>query len=161
MVKLCVVALALAAAAKSANAFVVPSTKTSSSTTSLHAFTPPTMIIGPMIRKMREENAKKKAPLATRDEAQYEAPGLRVGTRAWKWPPVWPFDSTFFQLKEEMENKPDISSMAGLLTGQMPQVPDVSEEDDADKFNPLKFWGVEMADVTTDLDPEAVEKLQK
>jgi hypothetical protein len=117
------------------------------------------MIIGPMIRKMREEKAKKKMPMATQEEAQYEAPGLRVGTTAWKWPPVWPFDSTFFKRKEEIENQqPNIAGMAGLLTGQVPDVPDVEDED---KFKPLEFWGVEHADDTTDLDPESVEKIQK
>ena len=158
MVKYSVVALALAAVG--ADAFVAPFRETQgASSTSLDAFTPPTMIIGPMIRKMREEKAKKKMPLATQDEAQYEAPGLRVGRGAWKFPPIWPFDSTFFQRKEELvNNSPDIRGMANLLTGQLPEVP---EEDDENKFDPLKFWGEEMADVTTDLDPDAVEKVKK
>jgi len=112
-----------------------------------------------MIRKMREEKAKKRMPLATRDEASYEAPGLRVGTNAWKWPPVWPFDSTFFKLKEELA-QPNLSSMTGLLTGQIPELPDETEKEE-DKFKPLEFWGVEHADDMTDLDPEAIEKVQK
>jgi len=163
MVKYSVVAIALASVG-GAHAFVAPthhgtqqSSTSSSSTTSLYAL--PTLIIGPMIRKMREENAKKRMPLATQEEAEYEAPGLRVGTTAWKWPPVWPFDSTFFQLKEEL-NQPNVGGMANLLTGQMPEVP-VETEEEEDKFDPLEFWGVENADATTDLDPEAVEKLQK
>lgn len=162
MVKYSVVALALAAVG--VNAFVTPSSRSGathqqqSSSTSLNTL--PTMIIGPMIKKMREENAKKRMPLATLEEAAYEAPGLRVGTTAWKWPPVWPFDSSFFQLKEELDNQQtNIGGMAGLLTGQLPEIPDVDEEED--KFKPLEFWGVEHADDTTDLDPEAVEKIQK
>jgi hypothetical protein len=60
-----------------------------------------------------------------------------------------------------MNNTPDISGLAGLLTGQMPTIPEETEEEDESKFNSLQFWGEEMADATTDLDPEAVEKLQK
>ncbi len=137
MAKASIFALALAAVGGT-NGFISSSSvvQSKASSTSLHAFTPPTMIIGPMIRKMREEKAKKKMPMATQEEAQYEA----------KWPPVWPFDSTFFKRKEEIENQqPNIAGMAGLLTGQVPDVPDVEDED---KFKPLEFWGVEHADST-------------
>lgn len=164
MVKYSTLAISLAAVG-GAHAFVAPTsssqrvTHDTTSTTSLDALPP--MIIGPMIRKMREENAKKRMPLATQEEAAYEAPGLRVGTTAWKWPPVWPFDSTFFTLKDELANQqPNIGGMAGLLTGQLPEVPDVDEEEE-NKFKPLEFWGVEHANDTTDLDPEAIEKIQK
>ena len=57
-------------------------------------------IIGPMIRKMREEQAKKKMPMASEEERRDEAPGLRVGRGAWKWPPVWPYANN--ELYEKM-----------------------------------------------------------
>jgi hypothetical protein len=116
-----------------------------------------------MIRKMREEKAKKKMPMASPDETNAEAPGLRVGAGAWKWPAVWPYDSTFFTPKEDIvQPKPDIGGMAGLLTGQAPQIPTVTDDDDGkDKLDAIQYWGVEKADVTTDLDEEAAEKLRR
>ena len=158
MVKYSVICLALVASG--VYAFVAPSAQKSSST-SLDAL--PTMIIGPMIRKMREEQAKKKMPMASPDDVNAEAPGLRVGPEAWKWPAAWPYDSTFFTPKEDIvQPKPDIGSMAGLLTGQAPQVPVVTDDEyDQDKLDPLKYWGEEKADVTTDLDEEAAEKLRR
>ena len=158
MVKYSVVCLALAAS--SVNAFVAPSAHKSSST-SLNALPP--MIIGPMIRKMREEQAKKKMPMASPDDINAEAPGLRVGAESWKRPAVWPYDSTFFTPKEDIvQPKPDIGSMSGLLTGQAPQIPVATDdEDDLDKLDPLKYWGEEKADVTTGLDEEAAEKLKR
>lgn len=154
--------------ASGADAFVgkspAPQQQSASSTTSLHAlFTPPTMIIGPMIRKMREENAKKRMPMTSRDEAKSEAPGLRVGVGAWKWPPVWPYDSTFFTPKDDIpQATPDIAGLAGLLTGGTPTpTADQVEEEEESKFDPLQYWGEEMADATTDLHPDAVEKLKR
>ena len=58
--------------------------KSSAAGTSLNAFAPPPMIIGPMLKKMREEKAKKNMPLASDEERGTEAPGLRVGKGAWK-----------------------------------------------------------------------------
>ena len=151
--------------ASSADAFVGKSSvphQQSASSTSLHAlFTPPTMIIGPMIRKMREENAKKRMPMTSRDEAKSEAPGLRVGVGAWKWPAVWPYDSTFFTPKDDIpQAAPDIVGLTGLLTGGTP-TPAVPEVDEESKFDPLQYWGEEKADATTDLHPDAVEKLRR
>lgn len=161
MMKYVVVCLALVALS-GVNAFVAPSAQKKTPSTSLRAL--PTMIIGPMIKKMREEKAQKKMPMARPDERMAEAPGLRVGTEAWKWPPVWPYDSTFFVPKEDIpQPKQDIASMAGLLTGQAPTVPTIIDDDDEEdnKLNVMQYWGVEKADATTDLDQEAVEKLKR
>ncbi len=115
-------------------------------------------IIGPMIRKMREENAQKKMPMASAEEKVGEAPGLRVGADAWKWPPVWPYDGDAFTPKKDIKAAPQASPMSAML-GQMPVVPDV--EDEKDKFDVMKYWQEEKATVTTDVDAAAVEALQK
>lgn len=130
--------------------------------TSLHAVPP--MIIGPMIKKMREEQAKKKMPLVNEDEARGEARGLRVGGNSWKWPPIWPYDPDFFTPNEDIAT-PDPASQAnpmmGLLSG-MAQTSDVVEKADAvNKLDPLQYWGEEKAAVKTDLDLEAVAKLKE
>lgn len=131
------------------------------SNTCLHAFTPPTMIIGPMIRKMREEQAKKRMPMATDEERQSEAPGLRVGTGAWKWPPVWPFEEDLFKRKDEIIT-PAANPMA-MLSGGMPPLP-MSTGDlpdtEANKLDVLKYWGEEKSEVTTDLNEETAERLR-
>jgi hypothetical protein len=130
--------------------------------TELHAVPP--MIIGPMIRKMREEKAKKKMPMANEDELRGQAPGLRVGGAAWKWPPVWPYDQNFFTPPEDLP-KPDpsaqLNGMAGLLSGGVaaPTPADV-EVAEADKLDVIKYWTDENANVRTELDNEAVEKLK-
>ena len=122
----------------------------------------PPMIIGPMIRKMREEQEKKKMPLASDDEQRNEAPGLRVGGNAWKWPPVWPYDQEFFTPKDDIP-KPDPASqlggMAGMLGGGVPPTPAV-EDNDIEKLNPESFWSEEKGDVKTELDEEAAENLR-
>eukprot|EP00566_Odontella_aurita_P008415 CAMPEP_0113556372 /NCGR_PEP_ID=MMETSP0015_2-20120614/17222_1 /TAXON_ID=2838 /ORGANISM="Odontella" /LENGTH=655 /DNA_ID=CAMNT_0000457725 /DNA_START=272 /DNA_END=2239 /DNA_ORIENTATION=- /assembly_acc=CAM_ASM_000160 len=130
----------------------------------LHAFTPPTMIIGPMIKKMREENAKKKMPLASDEERGSEAPGLRVGGNAWKWPPVWPYDSDMFTRTEEIKAPAAASGMDAManMMGGMAPVPNATaavKDDDENKLDVLKYWSEEKAGVTTDLDPEAAEQL--
>jgi hypothetical protein len=155
--------LALIATSMSVSAFVGKSTSVHSST-ELHAMPP--MIIGPMIRKMREEKQKAKIPMATDGEMQGQAPGLRVGGKAWKWPPVWPYDQDFFTPTEDLK-KPDsaasqLSDMAGMLSG-VAQVPtpaetEVSEED---RLDLVKYWKDDKADVRTELDEEAIEKLKR
>ena len=156
----CLVALALVASG--VDAFVATSSRVAqhASSTSLNAL--PTMIIGPMIRKMREEKAKKKMPMASPSEAANEAPGLRVGPGAWKWPAIWPYDDSFFIPKEDAPSiTPDIKSMAGLLTGT-PPVPEVPvAEDNPNKLDPIKYWGEEKADVTTDLDEDSAANLRR
>ena len=105
--------------------FVAPSTSlvaststTSCSTSQLHALPP--MIIGPMIKKMREENEKKNEPLATPTEAANEAPGLRIGKGAWRWPGAWPYSNQFFLANKEAEarnRKAQLEGMASMLSG--------------------------------------------
>lgn len=170
-------AAALAAAAvilapRDACAFAPPqstSVATTATTTSLSAMPP--LIIGPMIRRMRENNAKKNAPMANPDEAKSEAPGLRVGANAWKWPPVWPYDSNFFKRKSEMGSKGGQSPLAnpmgmmgGGANGMMGGAAAGGGENGTDvkgaEFDSLKFWE-ENGDVSTDLDPRVVEKITK
>ncbi len=131
-------------------------TTAESSDTALHAFAPPTLIIGPMIRRMKEEQEKKKMPMAAANEAKNEAPGLRVGANAWKWPPVWPYDSNFFKRRSEMNAKNQAAPL-NMLTGQMPS-PDAAE--DENEFNSLKYWE-ENSSIKTDLDPKVAEKIKK
>lgn len=135
------------------------------SPTSLRAFTPPTMIIGPMIKKMREENAKKKMPLASDEERGSEAPGLRVGGNAWKWPPVWPYDSDMFTRTEEIKapaSASGMNAMANLMGGMPPVTPNataVASDEDENKLDVLKYWAEEKASVTTDMNEEAAAQL--
>lgn len=125
----------------------------------------PPMIIGPMIRKMREEKEKSKQPMATGEEMKGQAPGLRVGGSAWKWPPVWPYDQDFFTPPEDIQ-KPDptaqLGGMAGMLSG-VPQIPtpDQIEIEEPKALDIYQFWQNEKADVKTELDEESVEKLKR
>jgi hypothetical protein len=115
-----------------------------------------------MIRKMREDKEKKNMPMANAEEAAYEAPGLRVGKDAWKWPPVWPYDGATFTPTQDLVDAgggPDLASMAGVVNG-MPASPTQTEVGDEDKLNPLKYWE-EKADVSTELDPQAADNLRK
>jgi len=117
-----------------------------------------------MIKKMREDNAKKNAPMASDEERTTEAPGLRVGQTAWKWPLIWPYDSDMFKVKEDIEavqSQSPVSTMSMLLNNGMPEVPEVEEEvEDKNKFNALAYWGEEKAGVTTDLDENTIENLR-
>jgi hypothetical protein len=111
---------------------------------------------------MREEQQRKKMPMANENEVKGQAPGLRVGGAAWKWPPVWPYDETFFTPPEDLK-KPDpaaqLSGMAGMLSG-IAQVPTESDSQEEEKLDVLKYWKEDKADVRTNLDEEAVEKLK-
>ncbi len=102
------------------------------SSSSLQMAASPIFIIGPMIRRMRESQQRKNLPMANPEESKGEAPGLRVGSNAWKWPPVWPYDSNFFKRKLELEaaagssgssssskEKNAAEGMKGILTGAM------------------------------------------
>jgi hypothetical protein len=141
--------------------FVQPNSVVRNYDTSISAVAP-TLIIGPMIRKMREEKDKKKMPMAAADEAALEAPGLRVGKNAWKWPPVWPYDVTSFvpKVDEVPLAAPDLASVANMVTGSTP-VPSPATVSDKDKLDPLKYWGEEKADVPTELSPGAAENLRR
>ena len=163
-------AVAITALVGKATAFAPQSTNTNINNahrvdTSLDAVPPP-MIIGPMIRKMREEQEKKKMPMITGDEAVGQAPGLRVGGKAWKWPPVWPYDDTFFTPPEDIpkvDPSEKVTGMADLLTGgpQVPAAETESEEKEEEKLDVVKYWTEEKADVKTEMDEEAVEKLKR
>lgn len=117
-------------------------------------------IIGPMIRKMREEQAKKKMPMASDEEREGEAPGLRVGTGAWRWPPVWPYSEAEFTPKEDIEEPKNASPVTGLLAGNLPN-PEEVEEEKKEKLDIMKYWQEDKADVKTEMDAAAVAKLKE
>jgi hypothetical protein len=155
--------LAFVVASVEVSAFV-PNTKphVSAPHTELRAMPP--LIIGPMIRKMREEKAKSKMPMANEEELRGQAPGLRVGGAAWKWPPVWPYEQNFFTPPEDLP-KPDpaaqLNGVASMISGSMAAPAkaeiEVAEEE---KLNVVKYWTEDKANVRTELDPESVEKLK-
>mmetsp|Transcript_32585 Transcript_32585/g.60243 ORF Transcript_32585/g.60243 Transcript_32585/m.60243 type:complete len:665 (-) Transcript_32585:82-2076(-) len=146
--------------------------------TSIHAFAPPSpslpktstgttststqlYIIGPMIRKMREKEDKKNMPMADAAEARSEAPGLRVGANAWKWPPVWPYDGNFFKREVEMNAKANANPLANpmqmMMGGDAPDANGGENSTDV-SFDSLKFWG-EKSEVRTELDERVAEKI--
>ena len=144
-------------------AFVGQSTTLNRPTTELHVLPPP-MIIGPMLKKMREEDAKKKMPMADRDESMKEAPGLKVGRKIWKWPSIWPYDENIFKSASEadaMRSQQSVSGLASMMSG-VPNLPTETDlnKTEALKFDPLKYWGQEKADELTPLDSEAADKLR-
>lgn len=147
-------ALALLAMATCVGAFA-PQLSKSVASSELNALPP--MIIGPMIKKMREEEAKKKMPMASSEESKGEAPGLRVGSNAWKWPPVWPYDQSTFMTQSQLEARKgrDMSQMASAMNGAsaMP-VPG-----DDDSFDPIQYWGEEKIGAKTTIDEAAKTKL--
>ena len=117
-------------------------------------------IIGPMIRRMRDEKEAQNMPMANPDEARAEAPGLRVGVNAWKWPPVWPYDSNFFKRKSEMKGKNSNNAMLNMMNPmETMDKPDLSEVDE-NAFDSIKWWE-ENKDVTTDLDQRVAEKISR
>jgi hypothetical protein len=126
--------------------------------TSLNAMPP--LLIGPMLKKMREEKAKKNAPMASEEDLRGQAPGLRVGASTWKWPPIWPYDQDFFTPKDDIPQTPaGPNPMAQMMTGApMPPTPQVVE---VEKLDPIQYWQVEKADVKTEMDADAVERLTR
>jgi len=124
--------------------------------TSLNAVPP--LIIGPFLRKMKEEKAKKRAPMATEADLRGQAPGLRVGASTWKWPPVWPYDQDFFTPKEDIPKTPaGQNPMSQMMTGApVPPSPQLIE---VEKLDPVQYWQVEKADVKTEMDDDAADKL--
>jgi hypothetical protein len=129
-----------------------------------------------MLKKMREEKEKKKMPMVVGDEALGQAPGLRVGGTAWKWPPVWPYDQDFFTPNEDIAApvntaQAQLQPMMGMLSGIPQQGSNTplsggtgattTDTVDDNKLDPMKYWGVEKADVRTDLDVDAAEQLKK
>jgi hypothetical protein len=151
-------AVAFLASAMHGQAFTSPSTAVRQKT-SLDVMPP--MIIGPMIKKMRAEKEAKNVPMATADEAKLAAPGLRVGGAAWRFPAVWPYDKTFFTPPADIPasaGEGQGNPLAGMLGGtqEAPQ-PEVEVE----VLDVVKYWTEEKAEVRTDLDEEAVEKLKR
>jgi SAM-dependent methyltransferase len=128
----------------------------------------PTMIIGPMIKKMRENQAKKKMPMVDDSEARGQAPGLRVGGNAWKWPPIWPYDQNFFTPNEDIKipNAPSqMNPMQGMLMGGMqapnPEIVEPGEGTTVETLNEVQYWSVENANTKTDLDEESATRLTR
>ena len=115
-------------------------------------------IIGPFIKKMRAEQAKKNMPMSSAEERVGEAPGLRVGTGAWKWPPIWPYASDEFIPTEDIES--NTPNMATMLTGNLapPSPEDVLDKEDT-KLDVLNYWGEEKADVKTEISEASAKML--
>eukprot|EP00591_Stephanopyxis_turris_P012426 CAMPEP_0195529612 /NCGR_PEP_ID=MMETSP0794_2-20130614/32220_1 /TAXON_ID=515487 /ORGANISM="Stephanopyxis turris, Strain CCMP 815" /LENGTH=623 /DNA_ID=CAMNT_0040660941 /DNA_START=247 /DNA_END=2118 /DNA_ORIENTATION=- len=122
---------------------------------------PAPFIIGPMIRKMREDKAKKNAPLVSEEEISRDAPGLRVGNQSWKWPPVWPYEEDFFVRGGDKTPELNPNAMNMMMNGGAMPTPradaDVEEEELMDS---LKYWGEDKVDVLTEIDAEAADKLR-
>jgi Methyltransferase domain len=149
-------------------------TTTTTSTTSLSALLAPPLIITPFIKKMKNERDQKRMPMADASEAMQQAPGLRVGENAWKWPPVWPYEASFFtsaKAAQEMNKKASlnqlVSAMSGVAQIQKTTGADAAEEkegaaaaEEMGEFTPVKYWGTEQAGVNTNMDPDAIEKLR-
>jgi hypothetical protein len=130
-----------------------------------HASSTRLYIISGALKKYREEQSKKKMPLATREEAKVESPGLRVAASVWKWPSIWPYDKQFFMPPEDIPKPPamNMNQMASMMSGiAQPTVPAVQvEPQEETKLDVWNYWGVEKANVKTEMDPEAIENLKK
>jgi hypothetical protein len=122
-------------------------------------------IISGALKKYREEQSKKKMPMASREEAKVESPGLRVASSVWKWPSIWPYDKQFFMPPEDIPKPPamNMNQMASMMSGiAQPTVPAVAlEPEEQTKLDPWQYWGVEKASVKTEMDPEAIDKLKQ
>mmetsp|Transcript_7624 Transcript_7624/g.9976 ORF Transcript_7624/g.9976 Transcript_7624/m.9976 type:complete len:660 (-) Transcript_7624:86-2065(-) len=167
-------AVALSCASSSVNGFQSVSLdrcSTRPSPTARHAIAPP-LIIGPMLKKMKDEKAKKNMPMADASESANQAPGLRVGSGSWKWPPVWPYDTALFlpsKQLDEMERKKNMNQLASAVSGigQSPNMmaPDGAttdgDDDDVEIFKALDFWGKEKGTLETGMDQDAVDKLKE
>mmetsp|Transcript_9776 Transcript_9776/g.20720 ORF Transcript_9776/g.20720 Transcript_9776/m.20720 type:complete len:661 (+) Transcript_9776:134-2116(+) len=162
--------LLMAAAPSTTIAFVTKSSSSSSSSNvlitnnrrqssdvSLNALPP--LIIGPMIKKMKDEKAKKKAPMASEEDFFGQAPGLRVGGSTWKWPGVWPYDQNFFTPNEDIPKAaPGANPMAQMMSGGAPMPPQ-PQYIEVEKLDPVQYWQVENADLKTEMDEEAADQL--
>lgn len=121
-------------------------------------------IIGPMLKKMREEREAKKMPMADEEERKSEAAGLRVGKDAWKWPPIWPYDEYMFARTAEIPEtpKPSMAAMMSSVSGQ-PVAPTAATEEPEKKIEKLdvkKYWSEEKGEVETNLDDGASQALE-
>jgi len=156
------VAIFLATCVASGSAFVPQASKSLNKESALNALPP--MIIGPMIKKMKAEQAEKKKPMIESEDAKGQAPGIRVGGSAWKWPPIWPYADDFFTPTEDLEAPPDASQSLKSMAGMMNAAPTMPESEEVEtneivKLDVIKYWGEEKGNVRTELDEEAVEKL--
>jgi len=121
------------------------------------------MIIGPMIKKMREKEAEKNKPMIDGEDAMGQAAGLRVGGSAWKWPPVWPYQDDIFTPTADIQT-PDpsaqLQSMAGMMSGA-PQIPSPEEVEvkEVETLDEEKYWGEDKGETRTELDEEAAARL--
>ncbi len=111
-------------------------------------------LIGGAIRKMREEDAKKKMPMASDKEREKEAPGLRVGSEAWKWPPVYPYEEDLFMRPDEEEAMP--SALDAAMGKAAEPAGDMEAKIKASKESSDAFWGDEPKTV---MDEGAIAKL--
>lgn len=114
---------------------------------------------------MREDKEKKNTPMYDEGEADMEAPGLRVGRRIWKWPAIWPYDEAIFKAWREAEalaNEQRSSALASMLTGAPQITPDQEkiEKLQSIKFDAMKYWGEEAANVTVPLTEATAKRLQ-
>ena len=125
-------------------------------------------IIGPLIRKMQGKDQEQNMPMMDADEARTEAPGLRVGASAWKWPPVWPYDANFFKRDAEITAAKDKAAqnnpMGALMSGGLPKTGIEGEagekKGDEVVFDSLKYWA-DNEGVKTELDERVIEKITK
>ena len=122
-----------------------------------------------MIRRMREEQRKKDRPLSSVEERSNEAPGLRIGTGVWKWPPVWPYDPDLFARSGEEKTSAAAGNNPMALLAQANQAMGNGEVDgeagtgtavEETKLDVVTYWGETMKDVTTDMQEAAIEKLR-
>jgi hypothetical protein len=154
---------AIVACAVNVSAFVPQSSNSIQKETTLNAVPP--MIIGPFIKKMRDEQAKKKMPMVEVKDSRGQAAGIRVGGTSWKWPPIWPYADDFFTPTEDiatLDPSTSLQNMAGMMSGT-PQTPtpDEIEVKEVEKLDVFQYWAEERGDVRTELDEEAVEKLRR
>ena len=151
------------------DAFSPPSTISTStiSKSSQPSSTTQLYIIGPMIRKMQgKDKEQQNMPMMDAEEARSEAPGLRVGASAWKWPPVWPYDANFFKRDAEITADKDKAAqnnpMGALMSGGLPKAGGEGEdgENNGDEvvFDSLKYWA-DNEGVKTELDERVIEKI--
>jgi len=114
-------------------------------------------IIGPFIKKMRAEQAKKNMPMASEEERDGEAPGLRVGTNAWKWPPIWPYATDEFIPTEDIaSNAPNMATMMSGSMGQPPTPEDIAKKEE-EKLDIMEYWGEEKGTVKTEISDDSAK----
>lgn len=132
-------------------------------TTCLNMATPP-FIISPMIKRWQAEQNKKNLPMASAEERLGEAPGLRVGAGAWKWPQIWPYDDTFFKPMGSTPTNP-AGSITTFLSNGIPSpgaaagVPPFAEA--GQELDVVSYWGEEKSMVTTDIDTDSAELIRR